>query len=120
MALLIDNRQKFHKLDLRYLRPLMLKILKELDCKDREVSLSLVDNQEIQIINRDYLRRDKPTNVISFGMQEGEWQNIQPDVLGDIVISVETAYRDALRNDIDVTDEILFFIHSWCASFARL
>jgi len=45
-------------------------------------------------------------------MQEGEWTNIQPDLLGDIVISVETALRDAQSESIDLADEIIFlFIH---------
>lgn len=112
MSLLIDNRQKYMKLDVRRTRSDMLKVLKYLQCRDREISLSLVDDKSIQAINRDYLGRDKPTNVISFGMQEGDWQDIQPTVLGDIVISVETACRDALAADIKVDDEILFlFIH---------
>jgi len=32
----------------------------------------VVDDAEIRIVNRDYLQRDKPTNVISFAMREGE------------------------------------------------
>jgi probable rRNA maturation factor len=112
MSLLIDNRQKFIKLDRRRIRSDLLKAIKHLHCQDREISLSLVDDKNIKEINREYLGRDKPTNVISFGMQEGEWQDIQPAVLGDIVISVETAYRDSLVSNIVVADEILFlFIH---------
>ncbi|NLN59421.1 MAG: rRNA maturation RNase YbeY [Deltaproteobacteria bacterium] len=90
----------------------MLKVIRYLECEDHEISLLLVDDHTIQDLNREYLGRDKPTNVISFGMREGEWQNIQPRVLGDIVISVETALRDAQTEDIDIHDEILFlFIH---------
>lgn len=112
MPLLIDNRQKLIKLNLRQTRSDLLKVLKYLQCQDREISLSLVDDKTIQTINLEYLGRDKPTNVISFGMQEGEWQDIQPMVLGDIVISVEMACRDALAGGIRVDDEILFlFIH---------
>ncbi len=112
MPLLIDNRQKFIKLNIRQIRSDLLIVLKYLQCQDREISLSLVDDIAIQAINLEYLGRDKPTNVISFGMQEGEWEAIQPTVLGDIVISVETACRDALAGDINIDDEILFlFIH---------
>jgi len=112
MPLLINNRQKFTKLNVRQIRSDLLKVLKYLQCQDREISLSLVDDKSIQAINLEYLGRDKPTNVISFGMQEGEWPDIQPTVLGDVVISVETACRDALAGNIEVDDEILFlFIH---------
>jgi probable rRNA maturation factor len=112
MLLLINNRQKIIKVDVRQIRSDILKVLKYLNCKDKEISLSLVDDEDIQEINREYLGRDKPTNVISFGMQEGEWGDIQPNILGDIVISVETAFRDSLSGEIEIGDEILFlFIH---------
>jgi probable rRNA maturation factor len=112
MALLIDNRQKYLKIDLRRLRPELQKILKYLNCQQLEVSLSLVDDQEIHTINREYLHRDKATNVISFSMREGDWPTVQPTMLGDIIISAETAQRDAQLGGIDVRDEIFFlFIH---------
>ena len=49
----------------------------------------------MRVLNRDYLGRDKPTNVISFAMQEGEFGAVNPDVLGDVVISADTAAREA-------------------------
>jgi len=112
MSLLIDNRQKIIKLHLRPIRSSMTKAINYLKCRDKEISLILVDDPEITVVNSEYLGRNRPTNVISFGMQEGEWGEIQPVLLGDIVISVETALRDSLSNQIDLEDEILFlFIH---------
>ena len=109
---MIDNRQKVIKLNLRPIRSSMIKAINYLNCKDKEISLILVDDPEITVINSEYLGRDRPTNVISFGMQEGEWGEIQPALLGDIVISAETALRDSLSGHIDLGDEILFlFIH---------
>jgi len=71
-----------------------------------------VDDDEITAINSQYLHRNHSTNVISFPMGEGDWTNIQPNLLGDIVISVETAMRDAQSGNMSLTDEILFlFIH---------
>jgi probable rRNA maturation factor len=112
MPLLINNRQKIIKYSVRKIRSDILKALKYLNCKDKEISLSLVDDTDIRKINHEYLDRDKSTNVISFGMQEGEWGGLQLTILGDIVISVETAHRDSLAGDIVIEDEILFlFIH---------
>ncbi len=112
MPLLINNRQKIVKLPLRSIRSSMTKAINCLKCRDREISLILVDDPGITVINAEYLGRNRPTNVISFSMQEGEWGEIQPALLGDIVISVETALRDSLSNQIDLEDEILFlFIH---------
>lgn len=57
--------------------------------------MTIVGDRSIRTLNRDYLGRDKSTNVISFAMQEGEFGSINPDVLGDVVISADTAAREA-------------------------
>ncbi len=62
------------------------------------------------MINRDYLQRDKPTNVISFAMQEGEGAGVQPDLLGDVVISAETAMRDAAEVGRSFESELYFLL----------
>lgn len=62
---------------------------------DSELSLSIVGDRSIRRINREYLGKDRPTNVISFSLQEGEYGNLNPGVLGDVVISADTAAREA-------------------------
>jgi len=57
--------------------------------------VTIVGDRTIRVLNRDYLGRDKPTNVISFAMQEGEFGAINPGQLGDVVISADTAAREA-------------------------
>ncbi len=112
MPLLLQNRQKKIKVDLRKVRAAAIRVLKRLNLQEKELSLTLVDDIEITVINREYLGRDRATNVISFGMGEEKWGDIHPEILGDIVISVETAGKDALIGDIPLHDEILFlFIH---------
>src|SRR5690606_10406534 len=65
--------------------------------ENTEVSITFVDNNEIQEINRDYRNLDKPTDVISFALEEtteGEVEIVGDDIpviLGDIIISVEKA-----------------------------
>ena len=87
-----------------------LKILNALACPDAELSIVLVDDAEIQLLNRDYLQRDKPTNVISFSMREGEGGNLHPELLGDVVISTETAARDAAEAGVSFESEVLFLL----------
>jgi len=55
----------------------------------------IVDDAEITAINGRYLGRHGPTNVISFAMREGDFGGIHPELLGDVVISAETARREA-------------------------
>jgi probable rRNA maturation factor len=66
-----------------------------------EVSVTFVSNERIQEINREYRDKDKPTDVISFAMEElgeGEMELVgadMPRVLGDIIISVPKAIEQA-------------------------
>ncbi len=110
MSISIQNRQDKLKVDQRRLRRSLKTLLAEMDQKDGEISLVLVDDAQIREINRTYLDRDRPTNVISFAMTEGEFGHVNPDVLGDIVISTETASRDAQAGNIDFMDEMEFLL----------
>jgi probable rRNA maturation factor len=110
MQVSIRNNQKLYNIDVRRLRRSLKKLLKELNCDDRAIGLVLADDKEIQKLNNAYLGRNKPTNVLSFAMTEGEFGDVNPQILGDIVISVETAVRDALISHIDPMDELEFLI----------
>ena len=87
---------------------------KEQVADDAEVSLTLVDNQTIQEINRDYRQKDQVTDVISFAMQERHEDEIDiigadlPVVLGDIIISVDQAKEQALTYGHSFEREICF------------
>jgi probable rRNA maturation factor len=72
------------------------------------LSILVVDDSAIRVINRDYLGKDCPTNVISFAMQEGE--GVQNDLLGDVVISAETAARDAAEAQTSFESELCFLL----------
>ncbi len=76
-----------------------------------EVSVILVDDQYIRELNRDYRGVDRPTDVLSFALDEGEEM---PDVaeenhlLGDIYISLDTAKRQAEEYGHSLEREIAF------------
>ncbi len=69
--------------------------------KSAEVSISFVDNEQIHALNREYRNCDKPTDVLSFPMLDGEDSDGDTDpyndsvILGDIVISTEKAQEQA-------------------------
>jgi len=106
----IASSQKLVKLDRSGLRRHIRKILALLGIHRRELSLMIVDDEGIRTINRDYLRRDRPTNVIAFSLTEGDFGDVNPGVLGDVVISVETAAREAQAAGIPIEDAILYLI----------
>ena len=69
--------------------------------EDSEISITIVHNDKIQEINREYRGKDQPTDVISFALEElGEGEipitgeNL-PRVLGDIIISLDKAREQA-------------------------
>lgn len=88
----------------------MMRILRGLECPDSEVSILLVDDLQIEEMNAKYLRRSGPTNVISFSMIEGDFGDINPHVLGDVVISVETAKRQAIENKSSLEEMVDFLL----------
>lgn len=85
-------------------------ILSASGCPDAELSVVIVNDAQIRILNRDYLQKDRPTNVISFPMQEGDGAGLHPGLLGDVVISAETAARDAAEAGLPFSDELHFLL----------
>jgi probable rRNA maturation factor len=77
-----------------------------LGCHESELSILLVDDDEMTQLNREYLARDHPTNVLAFTMREGEDQDLHPALLGDVVISTETAEREAQQSGVTLEEEM--------------
>ncbi|MNH72174.1 Endoribonuclease YbeY [compost metagenome] len=95
---------------------------------DGEVDLTFVNNEAIHELNREYRGIDRPTDVLSFAMNESvdeepeilyeleEGQNLDdiPDVLGDIIISVERAKEQSEEYGHSLEREIGFlFVHGF-------
>lgn len=77
-----------------------------------EVSLMFTDDETIHEMNREYRGIDRPTDVLSFALEEGEEEEIyggpEENLLGDIIISVETAARQAEEYGHSVEREMAF------------
>ncbi len=82
----------------------------DLGLPDAEISILLVDDAQIQDMNRRHLGRDKPTNVLAFSMREGEFSTLHPQLLGDLVISVETAQRQSNRFGLNGMEMIILLM----------
>ena len=80
---------------LKRIRQTVRAVLNALDCPEGELSILIVDDPQIENLNRQYLQRQGPTNVIAFAMREGEFSQVSPQLLGDVVISMDTAAREA-------------------------
>ena len=81
--------------DCRLLRSRAVRVLRELERFDAELSIALVDDATISDLNRRYRSKAGPTDVLSFSQLEGEHVELAGNLLGDVVISLETAARQA-------------------------
>jgi len=98
----------------RRMRSVARRLLSAEDCPDdTEVSVLLVSDEEIKALNRDYRGVDVVTDVLAFSQLEGEEFGADGgNVLGDVVISVETATRQAQEHAHSVEDEMdLLLVH---------
>lgn len=87
------------------------RILSVLGChEETELSISIVGDRSIRIINREYLGKDRPTNVISFSLQEGDFGGINPHALGDVIISADTAAREAGEGGLGLFERLSFLL----------
>ena len=119
MTLLIDNRTNFELTDeiKETLEKVCFKSLQyEEFNEDCEVSLSIVTNDEIHDINKQFRNIDSPTDVLSFPQltfEEGEEADVNENgeiVLGDIIISIDRAKEQAEEYGHSVTREFCFLV----------
>ena len=106
MGALLENRQDRYAIPLKNLKEKAQAILDALDSPDAELSILLLDDPQIAVLNKTYLQREGPTNVIAFPMREGAFAEINPDLLGDVVISLETAEKEGLAAGISQEERL--------------
>ncbi len=84
------------------------RILEGLACPpEAELSVVLTGDTGIAELNERYLNRQGPTNVIAFPQQEGEQAGLTPGLLGDVVVSLDTARREAAENGLDPDEHLV-------------
>lgn len=81
-------------------------LLKAFGLDEGELSVVLCDDPFIHPLNRDWRGKDRPTDVLSFAQREGEEADEDDPVLGDVVISVETAARQAAERGHSLEHEL--------------
>jgi probable rRNA maturation factor len=81
-------------------------LLRALGLADAELSVVLCDDDAIRALNARWRGKDEPTDVLSFAMNEGAVVGLDDRVLGDIVISMDTAARHAGERGHPVAREL--------------
>lgn len=97
-------------MDLKRIQNLTKQLLQAEGCSEEtEVSIVLTHDIEISQLNKDYRGIDGPTDVLSFAQREGDDDfagDPEDNILGDIVVSVDTAERQAEQQGHSLDEEI--------------
>ena len=97
-------------MDTRTLRRRARRLLKLLSIEDKELSILLTDDREMTELNRGYRNRNRTTDVLAFSQLEGERGDLHPEILGDVVISLPTAKRQAREQKHTLMHELVVLL----------
>jgi len=100
---ILDETGELERKDKSALKKIAQLVLKELGVpEDSELSISFIDDIKMRELNLSYRQIDRTTDVLSFPQNEG------PDftILGDIIISLDTARRHSISYDVTLHEEL--------------
>ncbi len=110
MEVLLRNTQRKVKLDTTLIKSRTRKVLQSLELEKIELSILIVNDKKIQELNSNYRDQDKPTDVLSFPQEEGTIDEAGHRLLGDVVVSAETAEKQAEDHCLTLDQEIMLLI----------
>jgi probable rRNA maturation factor len=110
-ALISRRARRSADVDRRRLRAMAERMLSALELPDAELSILLTDDPAMQVLNREHRGKDRPTDVLAFPLgRRRSAATDAPVLLGDVVISIDTAERQARGRRRDLVDEIRFLL----------
>ena len=107
MTVRVTGRRGLPPMDRALLRRRARGVLRELDRPGAELSVALVDDAAIAELNERYRGEPVPTDVLSFSLEDGPHVEHRGPLLGDVVISLESAARQARRGRRSLEDEVV-------------
>ena len=107
MSVRLSGPRGLPALDRRRLRGRAQRMLRALDVPEAELSISLVDDAAIAELNAAYREKPVATDVLSFSLLAGTHTERRGSLLGDVVISLETAVRQASPGASGLDEEVL-------------
>jgi probable rRNA maturation factor len=114
MEVLIKNQQKIAKIHQRRIREIIKNIIQYLKVDEKtEISILFTDDKFIKSLNKKYRGINKSTDVLTFNLEEGDLKFPEVDknkLLGDIVVSVETAQRQANNLNHNLEKELMILL----------
>lgn len=99
-------------ISLQQLRQRAERLMALCGCFRSELSLLLVDDPAMAQLNQQYRNKKGPTNVLAFAIQEGGGAFLPEELLGDVIISLDTAAREALADGVSLHQRVtILLIH---------
>jgi probable rRNA maturation factor len=102
----ISDTQGHMKVDRSAISALVRSVLSVEKRESATISIALVDNATIHVVNRMHLDHDWPTDVISFPLSDPD----EPVLAGELVVSTEMALSCALERDVEPLDELALYV----------
>ena len=106
MKVWLNGSSRGRKIDRRALRRDTTTTLGALGFHDAELSVTLTSDEAIAEIAGDFGRSRSPTDVLAFSMLEGAGVEFRGDALGDVIISLDSAERQARHRGVSLQAEV--------------
>ncbi|MDD5696764.1 MAG: rRNA maturation RNase YbeY [Candidatus Pacebacteria bacterium] len=97
MVEIVDLADDFKRIDKKFLKSAALKVLKKEKIK-KSIGIALVNRKEIQSLNKQYRKKNNPTDVLSFGSIN--------DALPQIVICPKEVEKNAKKDKVSFKEEL--------------
>lgn len=96
----------------RVVRRIAERMLAALDLAEAELSVLLTNDATIHELNREHRGKDRPTDVLAFPQDADAFASASGEgrLLGDVVISLDTAETQAKARGVDLTGEVAFLL----------
>ena len=110
MAIAVRNRQRTVRVKTPQVKRQLSRAMTYLGCHERELSIVFGDDRLLQELNRAYREKDRPTNVLAFPQAPIEAVAPSVDLLGDVVVSLPTAQREAQALDQPLEARVVYLL----------
>lgn len=111
LEITVENSQRKLRLSVSRLRQRTEKILRSVGWRRAGISVKVVGDLEIRKLNRRFLGKDRPTDVLAFSQKEGRcFPEPERPFLGDVVVSAEMAKRVARQYGTSQEKELLLYV----------
>lgn len=110
MAIVLQNRQRTVRINTPQVKRQLLRVMTYLGCQDQELSVVFANDRLLQELNRTYRDKDRPTNVLAFPQEPVDTVGPSAGLLGDVVISLPTADREAQALEQPLETRVVYLL----------